>query len=418
MAMYQNINDDRYSLRYDIDGMVYKVNDYNLQNRLGEVARSPRWAIAHKFPAEQAKTKLEDIIVQVGRTGAITPVAVLTPVNVGGVIVSRATLHNEDEIKRKNLEIGDIVTIQRAGDVIPQIVSVDLKKRKNTKKFIFPNKCPVCNSETVKPEGEAITRCSAEYSCPAQILGKLKNFVSDAAFDIDGLRDKQIEFLYEKQLISNPLDIFLLEEKQQSSVSRLENFPGWGKISVNKLYSAIKDRQKISLERFIYALSIRYIGTNTAKLLSKNYTSINRLIEEGVKSIDKESDSYNNLKNIDGIGEKVADRIADFFNNEQNRKLVTDLTNIITVEDYKSSNIDSVFSDKTIVFTGSLENFTRGEAKALAEKLGAKVAGSVSKNTDYVVAGEASGSKLKKAKELNINILTEEEWQNLSSTNN
>ena len=412
---YNYINDERYNLPYDIDGMVYKVNDFNLQNRLGHVARSPRWAIAHKFPAEIAKTKLLDITVQVGRTGALTPVADLMPVNIGGVMVARASLHNQDEILRKDIRINDIVTIKRAGDVIPQIVAVDLNKRQHTEKFIFPKKCPICNAKIVKLVDEAVARCSAEFTCKAQILGRLKHFASKAAFNIDGLGEKQIEFLYEKDYVKNILDIFYLEEKNNNSLIRLENFPGWGKKSVENLFVAIKERKTISLDRFIYALGIRYVGVNTAQILAKNYISIQKFLEQMLHAIeDKENQAYHTILNIDGIGSKVVNKLLVYFSYQENILLVKELTKILIIKDYQISTIViSKISGKNIVFTGNLDNFTRLEAKSIAQRLGAKVQAAISKKTDYLVAGTASGAKLKKAIELGVVVLNEKEWQDL-----
>ena len=413
---YNYINDERYNLPYDIDGMVYKVNDFNLQNRLGHVARSPRWAIAHKFPAEIAKTKLLDITVQVGRTGALTPVADLTPVNIGGVIVSRSSLHNEDEIERKDIRVNDIVTIKRAGDVIPQIVAVDLKKRQHTEKFIFPKKCPICNAKIVKLADEAVARCSAEFTCKAQILGRLKHFASKAAFDIEGLGEKQIEFLYEKNYIKNILDIFKLEEKNNNSLIRLENFPGWGKKSTENLFTAIKTKKSIDLDRFIYALGIRYVGVNTAQILAKNYISAQQWLEQMLLALeDPENQAYHTILNIDGIGSKVVDKLLAYFSYQENVSLGTELIKILTIKDYQiSTATTSKISGKNIVFTGSLNDFTRLEAKSIAQRLGAKVQAAISNKTDYLVAGMASGSKLKKAQQLGIKILNEQEWQELA----
>lgn len=417
VSYYQEISELRYSLEYDIDGMVYKINDLALQNRLGNVARSPRWAIAHKFPAEKVTTKLEDIIIQVGRTGALTPVACLATVNVGGVMVSKATLHNEDEIKRKDIEIGDIVTVQRAGDVIPQIIKVDKAKRKDTKKFVFPTKCPICDSPVEKVDDEVVTRCMGEFVCEAQILGRLKHFVSKAAFDIDGLGDKQIEFLYNKNLVMDFSDVFSLEERQKDSAIKLANFPGWGKKSVEKLYIAINKKRKIELARFIFSLGIRHIGQNNAQLLAKNYKSVQGLLEEMENIIEEggEGAFYNNIVNIDGVGEKVARKLLEYFSREGNLKLVKKLVDILDIENFVNVKVDSSISDKILVFTGGLENYTRLEAKYIAQKLGAKVQASISSKTDYVIAGSSSGSKLKKAQELGITILNEEEWTDLVS---
>jgi DNA ligase (NAD+) len=411
-SYYQELLNNRYNLTYDIDGVVYKINDYLYQNRLGEVARSPRYAIAHKFPAEQAMTKINDIIVQVGRTGALTPVACLEPVNIGGVIVARASLHNEDEIKRKDIKIGDIVAIERAGDVIPKVNMVVREKRKNIHEFIFPENCPICGSDIKKEDDEAVTRCIAEYSCPAQILGKFKHFVSRNAFNIEGINEKQIEFLYEKKLINNFCDLFTLEERDKNTALKLENFNGWGKKSVINLYQSIKKSRFITFDKFIYALSIRYIGISNAKILAKNYQNIEILTNEIKKIEDSTSEAYQKLYNIDGIGSKLANSIIKFFKNADNLNLINNLKEYITIEDYKpliQSN-NSKLTNKNIVFTGKLSEYSRSEAKSLAEKNGARVSGAISKNTDYLIAGEGIGSKLNKARELNINILSEKEF--------
>jgi DNA ligase (NAD+) len=410
-----HINDKRYDLPYDIDGMVYKVNNFNLQDRLGNIARSPRWAIAHKFPAEIAKTKLEDIIIQVGRTGALTPVACLTPINVGGVIVSRASLHNEDEIIRKDIQINDIITIKRAGDVIPQIISVDKAKRFNSIIFKFPQKCPICNADIIKIVDEVVSRCSAEFTCEAQILGKLKHFASKSAFNIDSLGEKQIEFLYKKNYITNISDIFELEQKNKNSLIKLENFPGWGKKSTEKLFSAIKEKKTIELDKFIYSLSIRYIGINTAQIIAKNYLSITKLYQEMLKvKKHPDNEAYNFLYNIDGIGKKVVDKLLDYFSYQANISLIEKLISVLDIKDYEVSHlINSPLTNKNIVFTGSLTKLTRLEAKSTAQRLGAKVQANVSSKTDYLIAGESSGSKLKKARQLAIKILSEEDWSKL-----
>ncbi len=410
---YDEQLNNRYDLSYDIDGIVYKINDYKYQNRLGEVARSPRYAIAHKFPAEKSVTKINDIIIQVGRTGALTPVACLEPVNIGGVIVSRASLHNEDEIKRKDIMIGDIVTIERAGDVIPKVNNVLKDKRENVNNFIFPSLCPECGSEIKKETDEAITRCVAEYTCPAQILGKLQNFVSRNALNIEGINEKQIEFLFNKNLVRDFYDIFTLEERQSKSALKLENYNGWGKKSVTKLYKSINNAKNITLEKFIYALSIRFIGISNAKILARNYETIDNLITEMQQSYNIESDSYFRLNNIDGIGKKLSDAIINYFSIQHNIKLINNLKNKLTIKAYKLNVIPSNLNNKTIVFTGKLIDFSRLEAKNLVEKHGAKVSGSISKNTDYLVKGEGSGSKIKKAQELGIKVISEEDFRNL-----
>ncbi len=403
---YNNLYAKRPDLEYDIDGIVYKINRRDWQERLGFISRSPRWAIAHKFPAEQAKTLLEKIDIQVGRTGALTPVAHLTPINVGGVIVSRATLHNEDEIRRKDIREGDIVVVQRAGDVIPQIVAVDLAKRPvKSKEFAFPDRCPICDSHAVREEGEVAKRCSGGLVCRAQAVEQLKHFVSKSAFDIDGLGQKQIETFWKDRLIAKPADIFYLEERDEKDpLKSLAHREGWGKKSVDKLFQAINERRNIGLDRFIYALGIRYIGSGTAKLLARNYGSFDGWFES------MKGDDYENLLAIDGVGGKVADEITRFFEEKHNVEAIKELSGLLNIKDVEAPQSKSLISGKTVVFTGSLAKITRAEAKARAESLGAKVSGSVSARTDYVVAGESAGSKLKKANELGVTTMNEDEW--------
>lgn len=406
----------RASLPYDIDGVVYKVNSIALQERLGFLTRTPRWAIAHKFPAEQALTTINNIRIQVGRTGALTPVADLEPVNVGGVIVSHATLHNEDEIKRKDIRIGDTVIIQRAGDVIPQVVSVMLDKRPaDSQEFIFPTLCPICGSHAIREEDEAVRRCTAGLSCPAQAKERLIHFVSRDAFDIAGLGDKIIQDFYAEGILHNPADIFTLQQRNggddlfsAADGLHLERREGWGKKSVDNLFAAINAKRTISLPRFIYALGIRQVGSATALLLAKNYGSFNHFMQD---MINKETAK---LVAIDGIGAAMATDMVAFFQEDHNLEIINRLLEQVTVEDFiDSSRSDSALSGKTIVFTGTLEKMTRAEAKAKALEAGAKVAGSVSKHTDYVVLGADAGSKAKTAKELGIAILTEDEFLSL-----
>jgi DNA ligase (NAD+) len=402
MANYNHMYNERPNLPYDIDGMVYKVNRTDYQERLGALSRTPRWAIAHKFPAQQAKTILEDIIIQVGRTGALTPVAVLKPVTVGGVVVSRATLHNEDEIMRKDIRIGDTVTLQRAGDVIPQIVAVDLEARlasAATKEFRFPHICPECGSHTIREEDEAVRRCTGGLICKPQAMARLEHFVSRKAFDIEGLGGKNLEDLNE--FIQTPADIFKLRAEQ------VEGREGWGKKSAENLINSINSRRVISLDKFIYSLGIRHIGESTAKLLAKNFKTL-----EAIRNADLDS-----LSSIDGIGPAAAEELIGFFSEEHNQQLITALLHQITVEDFVVNTTESPITDKTVVFTGSLTKMSRDEAKARAESLGAKVSSSVSKRTDYVVAGEDAGSKLKKAAELGVQVLSEDEWIKLINAN-
>ena len=416
---YETLLQTRADLPYDIDGIVYKVNSLELQERLGYLTRTPRFAIAHKFPAEKAVTKINNIRIQVGRTGALTPVADLEPVNVGGVMVSHATLHNEDEIKRKDIRIGDYVQIQRAGDVIPQVVSVLKEKRQeNLPEFEFPNICPECGSHAIKEEDEAVRRCTGGLSCPAQAIERIKHFVSRDAFNIEGLGAKIVEDFYKEEILKNPADIFTLEERNGGddlfsfgSGLHLEKREGWGKKSVDNLFNAIRNKTSIDLQKFIYALGIRQVGSATALLIAKNYVSFDNF-QKLIKNEDVEK-----LLSIDGIGEAMAKDIVEFFKEEHNLSIIDRLLSYVTVKDYEQSQSeDSFFSNKTIVFTGTLESLTRAEAKAMGVKMGAKVAGSVSSNTDYVIVGSDAGSKAKKAQELGVAILNEDEF--LSLVNN
>ena len=415
MAYYQSILETRPDLDYEIDGVVYKVNDLALQERLGFVSRAPRWAIAHKFPAEQAVTILKDIEIQVGRTGALTPVARLEPITVGGVVVSNATLHNEDEIARKDVRIGDHVIIQRAGDVIPQIVKVlEDKRTGHEKKFKYPDHCPVCTSIAIREEGEAIRRCTGGLICAAQAVERLKHFVSRLAFDIEGMGAKIIEELWEKDLVRSPADIFRLEEKNKKLNPPMQEWEGWGELSTRNLFAAIEQRRNISLDRFIYALGIRQIGEATAKKLAGVYGTLENLRSSLCAAQGRESEAYNDLLSIEDIGEAVADDLIGFFAEDHNLKVLSDLESELTIEAFVRPNLSgSPVAGKTVVFTGTLSKMSRQEAKSRAETLGAKVAGSVSKKTDYVVAGEDAGSKLKTARELGVAVLSEDEWLNL-----
>lgn len=408
---YNDITLERSHLEYDIDGLVYKVNDLSLQKRLSAVGRAPRWAIAHKFSAEQAVTKILDIIVQVGRTGALTPVAILEPINVGGVLVSRATLHNEDEIRRKDFRIGDTVTIQRAGDVIPQVVSVDTSKRHHdSKEYYLPSHCPICSSDVVHDEDKAIKRCSGGLKCEAQIIERLKHFVSKGAFNIDGLGEKQIEEFYHKALIQAPVDIFKLEEKNLTLQPRIQNFDGWGERSASNLFISINQSKNITLDRFLYALGIRYIGEVNSKLLAKHFLNIDAILKLGTDLLAKDT-----LLNIDGIGEMVAGSFIEFISDPFNIKIINELCEFVSISAYKLERIESSISGKSIIFTGTLSKMSRDEAKSIAEKLGAKVVSSVTSKTDIVVAGEEAGSKLKKANELGIKVISENEWLEIAS---
>ncbi|WP_037992260.1 NAD-dependent DNA ligase LigA [Thalassospira permensis] len=412
MAFYEELGNQRAELDYDIDGIVYKVNDFELQLRLGFVSRSPRWAIAHKFPAEQARTRVKAIDIQVGRTGALTPVARLEPVTVGGVVVSNATLHNRDEIERLGVRVNDLVVIQRAGDVIPQVVEVITDERPDDAvPYDFPETCPKCGSHAMREEGEAVTRCSGGLICPAQAVERLKHFVSRNAFDIEGMGGKHIEAFFDLGWVKSPADIFRIEEKHGDALRKLE---GWGDKSAEKLFASINERRTVPLDRFIYALGIRQIGQATAKLLARHYGSITEWRAAMNDAGTPDSDALRDLINIDQIGPSVAHDLIEFMAEEHNRDVLDDLQAVLTIEDVEAPQVtDSPVSGKTVVFTGKLELFSRNEAKVKAESLGAKVAGSVSAKTDFLVAGPGAGSKLKKAEELGVNVLDEQEWLDL-----
>jgi len=415
IALYREIAEARARLDYEIDGVVYKVDRLDWQERLGMVSRAPRWAIARKFPAEQAETRLLAIEIQVGRTGALTPVARLEPVTVGGVVVSNATLHNEDEIARKDARVGDWVVVQRAGDVIPQVVRVLTDRRPpGTEPFVFPDHCPVCDSHAVREEGEAVRRCTGGLICPAQRVERLRHFVSRDAFDIEGLGEKQIAAFFRDGLIEEPADIFTLARRAETFDPPLAAREGWGEKSVENLFRAIEARRRIPLDRFIYALGIRHVGQATARLLAKTYGSLTTFLNEMGRADDPEGEARAALENIDGIGPKVAATLADFFAEPHNVAVVSDLKNEVTVEDFVEPQGETPLAGKTIVFTGALETMTRAEAKARAEALGAKVAGSVSRKTDYVVVGADAGSKAAKARALGVATLSEDEWRSLA----
>lgn len=417
LKSYQNLMENRADLPYDIDGIVYKVNSLELQKRLGFLTRTPRWAVAHKFPAEKAITRLNNIRVQVGRTGALTPVADLEPVNVGGVLVSHATLHNEDEIKRKDIRIGDMVVIQRAGDVIPQVIEVLKDKREdNVAEFHFPQTCPECGAHAIREEDEAVRRCTGGLSCPAQAVERLKHFVSREAFNIEGLGDKVIEAFYQEGIIKTPYDIFTLEERNRpadlfsSAPSlNLENREGWGKKSVANLFEAIQKSKHITLPKFIYSLGIRQVGAATAYLIAKHYHSFDTFMQAMIEQ------DLQLLISIDGIGAAMAKDIVEFFKEKHNIEVIENLLSVVDIEEFQTiTNTSSALYGKTVVFTGTLTSLTRNEAKSKALSMGAKVSGSVSANTDYVVAGENAGSKLKKAQELGVKIISEEEFNQMS----
>lgn len=429
IAFHRRIEERRAALDYDIDGVVYKVDRIDLQERLGFVSRTPRWAIAHKFPAERAMTVLRDIEIQIGRTGSLTPVGKLEPVGVGGVIVQNVTLHNEDYIRGvgnkgevlrdgRDIRIGDTVVIQRAGDVIPQVVDVVIDKRpKDAKEFHFPKKCPcplhtdVVREEIATGEEGSRARCSGEFACPYQKVQHLLLFVSRRAFDIDGLGEKQIEYFFAQGWVKEPADIFTLRER--NTKLKLEAIEGYGETSVRNLFSAIEARRRISLERFIYALGMRHVGETTALALARGYGSWEAFHDACLKVAKGDEEAIAEMDALDQIGDTVIQSIAAYFGESHNRGIVERLTREVTILDAEKPKGNSAVAGKTVVFTGSLTRFTRDEAKAAAERLGAKVAGSVSKKTDYVVAGESAGSKLDKAREFGVRVLSEEEWLNL-----
>jgi DNA ligase (NAD+) len=410
ISHYHNIEEKRSALGYDIDGVVYKVNDLALQDRLGFVSRAPRWAIAHKFPAEKAVTTLEAIDVQVGRTGSLTPVARLTPITVGGVVVSNATLHNEDEIARLGVKPGDTVEIQRAGDVIPQVLRV--VEEGDGEPYSLPKNCPICGADALRDIDEktgrqdVVRRCTNGLACPAQAKEGLKHFVSRRAFDIDGLGEKQIALFFDLELIKEPSDIFVLNEKR----AELEKLEGFGQTSIDNLFAAIDARRTISFQRFLYALGIRHIGQGNAGLLAGHFQSQDKLAEQIDSLGDRTSQAYLSLLGIDGVGEAAATAFSQFMTSEKNRAVVDRLLEHVEIEPVEAVAQDSAVSGKTVVFTGKLEKFSRDEAKAQAQRLGAKVSGSISGKTDYLVAGPGAGSKLTKAQNLGVAVLSEDEW--------
>ncbi|WP_157015819.1 NAD-dependent DNA ligase LigA [Mesorhizobium xinjiangense] len=419
LAHYRLIEETRASLGYDIDGVVYKVDDLALQERLGFVSRSPRWAIAHKFPAEKATTILNGIDIQVGRTGALTPVARLQPVTVGGVVVTNATLHNAEEIERLGVMIGDTVTVQRAGDVIPQILGVDLAKRPDdARAFEFPSVCPCELKTPVVREATAagvegvVRRCTGEFACPFQRIEHLRHFVSRRAFDIEGLGEKQIEFFFndEDLPVKSPADIFTLEKRDAENLRKLKDKEGFGAVSAAKLFTAIEERRTISLERMIYGLGIRHVGETTARTLARGYGSWTAFHDAALAIANGDDQAREEMDALEDIGGAVIDAIARYFGEAHNRALVEKLAAQVSVIDAEQVASDSPVAGKTIVFTGALERMSRDEAKAMAEKLGAKAAGSVSSKTDLVVAGPGAGSKLKKAAELGIEVIDEAAW--------
>jgi DNA ligase (NAD+) len=421
---YNKIGTARPELPYDIDGVVYKVNDLALQERLGFRSTTPRWAVAHKFPAELAWTRLEVIDIQVGRTGALSPVARLVPVTVGGVVVSNATLHNEDYIKGrdnkgedirggKDIRVGDLVQVYRAGDVIPKIADVDLSQRpESAVPYAFPTVCPECGSDAIREEGDAVRRCMGGLICPAQAVEKLKHFVSRKAFDIDGLGAKQIEMFYgDDQLpIREPADIFTLERRDADNLTKLKNREGWGARSAEKLFEAIDEKRKIGFARLLFALGIRHVGEQAGKLFANYYLSWEAFVNAVREAEDESSAAWAELLNIDGVGEVMARALVTAFAQEYERESIERLVAELEIEDAEAVSSDSPVAGKTLVFTGTLEKMTRAEAKARAESLGAKVSGSVSAKTDLLIAGPGAGSKAKKAAELGIETIDEDGW--------
>ena len=423
IAHYRKIEEQRATLGYDIDGVVYKVNDLALQDRLGFRSTTPRWAIAHKFPAELAWTRLEDITIQVGRTGALSPVARLKPVTVGGVVVSNATLHNEDYIKGldskgariregKDIRVGDWVQVYRAGDVIPKIADVDLGKRpEDARAYVYPTTCPECGSDAIREEGDAVRRCTGGLICPAQAVEKLKHFVSRAAFDIDGLGAKQVEQFYADGWIAEPADIFTLKTRYGSGMQQLKNREGWGEKSADKLFQAIEDKRKIPLSRLIFALGIRHVGEAASNLIAQHYGSWTAFEAAMGHAKSGDGPAWDDLIGVDGVGQVMAQSLVSTFAQEAERASIDRLVAELSVQDVARPDTEgSPVAGKTVVFTGTLEKMTRAEAKARAERLGAKVSGSVSAKTDILVAGPGAGSKAKKAADLGIQTLDEDGW--------
>ena len=415
--LYNHILSLRSSLSYEIDGVVFKVDDMLWQERLGAAGREPRWAIAWKFPAEQTSTILKSIHIQVGRTGVLTPVANFDPIRVGGVTVSRASLHNQDEVIRKDIREGDTVIIQRAGDVIPQIVRViGDKRQKNSQPFIFPTNCPECDSPVIRILNEAASRCTGGLICPAQMLEGLRHFVSRGALDIEGLGEKQIKAFWDSGLLKSPADIFKLANNDGKDSLSITDHEGWGQKSKNNLINSIEKSRKVTLERFIYSLGIRHVGQATARLLASHYTHFS-ILRSSLENASSDARLRHELENVDGIGQTVGQSIIDFFSYPQNITILNELQSELNITPFQRRISSSPLAGKTLVFTGSLRQMSRAEAKSKAESLDAKVAGSVSTKTDYVIAGDGSGSKLEKATRIGVSILTETEWLNLISDN-
>ncbi len=411
VAYHKRIGERRAELPYEIDGVVYKVDSIELQRRLGFVGRAPRWAVAHKFPAQQAQTKLQGIAIQVGRTGALTPVAMLEPVVVGGVTVGRATLHNQDYIAQKDIRIGDTVVIQRAGDVIPQVVEVVLPLRPaEAQAYAFPDTCPECGSQAVRPPGEAIRRCTGGLVCPAQLTERLRHLVSREALDIDGLGRKQVPQLIEAGLLKAPADLFRMVG-DEAALAKLRELDGWGEKKVAKLVQAVEARRRLPLARFVYALGIRFVGEVNAKLLARHYGTFEAWKAAMLAMAKGDAEAKAELDAVDGVGDTLVEALSEFFAEQHNVDAMDELAAQMAIEAAAAPAAGtSPFAGKTMVFTGTLERMTRAEAKARAEALGAKVAGSVSRSTDFVVAGAEAGSKLKTAQQLGVAVLSEAEW--------
>ncbi|HUD31289.1 MAG TPA: NAD-dependent DNA ligase LigA, partial [Novosphingobium sp.] len=413
LAAYRSIRDGRAALPFEIDGVVYKVDRLDWQARLGFVAKAPRWALAHKFPAERAETTLESIDIQVGRTGKLTPVGRLKPVLVGGVTVTNVTLHNRDEIARLGVRPGDRVVLQRAGDVIPQVVD-NLTREVEREPYVFPDHCPQCHSEAVAAEGEVDVRCTGGLVCPAQRTERLKHFVSRAALDIEGLGEKTIDEFFAKGWLESPADIFRLR-KRREEILGLE---GWKDKSVDNLLAAVENKRRPDAARLLFGLGIRHVGAVTARDLMKRFTTLPELralaerahVKEGEEAVVAATEAYAELVSIDGVGPVVVEALGDFFHEDHNRAVWDDLLSEVSPPDYVVETKDSAVAGKTVVFTGKLETMSRDEAKAQAERLGAKAAGSVSAKTDLIVAGPGAGSKLKKAAELGIEVIDEAAW--------
>jgi len=412
LGFYNKMQEVREKLPYEIDGVVYKVNDFLLQERLGSIARTPRYAIAYKFPAIIGKTRLKDIIIQVGRTGALTPVAILEPLNIGGVIVSRATLHNHMEIQRKDIRIGDYVFLERAGDVIPKINAVDMSSRINDcKKFEFPNKCPSCGSEINLDS--IIVRCNNTDSCVAKKYQDLCHFVSKKAFNIDGLGKNQIKFFLENDYIQNQADIFKILDLPKQKIDDLKRIEGFGEKSINNLLSSISLAKTITLERFIYSLGIRHLGESNAKIFAREFKTAANFLHQMLKVVKNDSEITDRLDYIDGIGDKIIADIKEYFRSQENINIILELLDLLNIKEYFEIKATGLLAEKSIIFTGTLSEFSRQEAKYKSEKAGANIVSTISKNTDYVVVGENAGSKLKKAKDLGITIITEEQWKSM-----